>query len=357
MKFLVLYTRLSGYTIACLRAFRDKSGSELLVYAWPNQKSAPFDTTTFNDIGCVLSRDEASVDNMELAIQGFKPDAVLVSGWADKGYVQICRKLKSQGIPVISGCDTQWTGSLRQRVAGVVSPWYLHKFIDTLWVSGERQRQFALKLGYSGDRCWDGYYACDWEAFANFPGKAVATSENPKFLYVGRYAPEKGLATLAAAYQIYCKEVTNPWPLVCAGAGPLRDLLIEAGAEDRGFVQPAKLPALMREAGAFVLPSRFEPWGVVAQEAAASHLPLILSSACGAGVHLLRPHLNGFSFEAGSVSSLVRSLLSMHLLEPVQREAYAQASFQLSRQYTPQRWAAILLHGLGQYADLYRAGR
>lgn len=346
MKLLVLYTRLSGYTAACLRAFRDRSNAELLIYAWPNQKNSPFDDVTFSDIGDVYSREKGSVSDIESMTKDFMPDAVLVSGWADKGYVEICRKLKSHGIPIISGCDSQWTGSLRQRMAGMFAPWYVQKFIDVLWVSGERQRQLAEKLGYSGERCWDGYYACDWDAFAYPKDVKGVAHTTPKLLYVGRYAPEKGLETLAAAYQMYCKEVTDPWPLICAGAGPLRDLLLEAGAEDRGFVQPAKLPALMREADAFVLPSQFEPWGVVAQEAAASHLPLILSSACGAGVHLLRPYFNGFSFEAESVSSLVRALMSMHTLGPVQREAYAQASFQLSKQYTPQRWAEILLRGL-----------
>ncbi len=345
MKLLVLYTRLSGYTAACLRSFRDKTGAELLIYAWPNQKNSPFDDVTFNDIGDVFLRDDTSAVDMELAIQDFNPDAVLVSGWADKGYIKICRKLKSQGIPVISGCDTQWTGSLRQRMAGLFAPWYVQRFIDVLWVSGERQRQLAAKLGYSGNLCWDGYYACDWDSFA-FPKEEKDVTTQPKFLFVGRYTPEKGLDTLAAAYQKYCKEVSNPWPLVCAGVGPLRDLLVEAGAEDRGFVQPADLPALMREAGAFILPSRFEPWGVVAQEAAASQLPLILSSACGSGVQLLRSHFNGFNFEAGSVSGLTGALLSMHMLEPGQRTCYGQASFQLSRQYTPQRWAEILSNGI-----------
>ncbi len=168
MRLLVLYSRLSGYISACLRTFRSVSGAEIRVYAWPNQKNAPFDSGAFNDIGDVRERKEISDTNFDQILLHFKPDAVLVSGWIDGGYVQICRELKSQGIPIISGCDTQWTGSLRQRGAGLIAPWHLHKFIDILWVSGERQRQLAAKLGYTGDRCWDGFYACDWDAFA-FP--------------------------------------------------------------------------------------------------------------------------------------------------------------------------------------------
>ena len=113
-------------------------------------------------------------------------------------------------------------------------------------------------------------------------------------------------------------------------------------------MQPRDLPGLMQGASAFVLPSRFEPWGVVVQEAAASGLPLILSDACGAGVHLLRSHYNGFSFPTGSISELTRVLKAMHLLTPQQRSAYGKASYELSKQYTPRRWAETLLQGLQQ---------
>jgi len=348
MKLLVLYTRLSGYTAACLRALRDRSGAEILIYAWPNQKNVPFDTATFGGIDDVRMRTEFSVADIEQSIQTFGPDAVLVSGWTDKGYIKICRKLKSQGIPVISGCDTQWSGSLRQRIASNVAPWHIQKFIDVLWVAGERQRQLASKLGYSGDRCWDGYYACDWDAFTQPQTEVDLVSNMRNFLYVGRYEPEKGLDTLAAAYRVYRHEVQDPWPLICAGSGSLRNLLLEAGAEDRGFLQPVDLPTLMGEAAAFVLPSRIEPWGVVVQEAAASRLPLILSNACGSSVHLLRPYFNGFSFESGSVDGLVSALKSMHVLGPEQRKEYGKASFDLSKQYTPQRWAEVFMIGLSK---------
>ena len=351
MKILVLYTRLSGFTVACLRAYREATGAEILIYAWPNQKNAPFNSTAFNEIGDVRSRAETSVPMMESSIEKFKPDAVLVSGWIDKGYVKICRKLKKQDIPIIAGCDTQWKGSFRQYIASMFAPWYVQKFIDVLWVSGERQRQFAARLGYSGGNCWDGCLACDWDAFSREHVDSDLLFNKPKFLYVGRYAPEKGLDILAKAYQLYCQEVEEPWELICAGAGPLRNVLLEAGAVDHGFVQPNDLPALMHNASAFILPSRYEPWGVVAQEAAASHLPLILSSACGSSVHLLRPYHNGFNFESGSVPELLNALKSMHTLKTVQRKEFGKASFEISKQYTPQRWAATLMRGLSLLND------
>lgn len=344
MRIALLHTRLSSYFSACLEEFKQQTSAEILIYAWPNQAEAPFDSSLFDDLGQILNRYDYKNQQILDQVLRFQPNAVLVSGWRDKGYVNICRQLKAAGIPVIAGCDTQWQGTLRQHIASWVAPAHIQKFIDILWITGERQRYLAQALGYSGDRCWDGYYACDWRAFAQAP--SPKTTQAPFFLYVGRYVPEKGLDTLATAYQGYRQSVAQPWSLVCAGAGPLRELLIQAGAEDRGFVQPKQLPTLMHQAAAFILPSRFEPWGVVAHEAAASSLPLILSDACGAGVHLLKPHFNGYSFPAGSISGLMQALQTVHHFSAERRLTFSQASYELSKQYTPHRWAETLAAGI-----------
>ena len=349
MRIALLHTRLSGYLAACLRAYQRMTGAELLIYAWPHQTDAPFDPTLFADLGEVHSRRDTSDEEIEAAVRRFSPDAILTSGWADKGYVRICRSMRRRGVPVIAGCDTQWTGGLRQRVAGLTAPLHVQKVIDVLWVTGERQAVLARSLGFRGNRLWDGYYACDWKAFASAgrdSARTTVSAADRAFLFVGRYVPVKGLDTLLAAYRMYRGRVSSPWRLRCAGTGPLQGELTGDGVEDLGFIQPDALPGVMAGANAFVLPSRFEPWGVVAHEAAASGLPLILSDACGAGVHLLRHLYNGYSFPAGSAASLADAMVAMHELSVDRWRAFGQASFELSKQYTPQRWAETLAQGI-----------
>lgn len=347
-RLVLLHTRLSGYMAASLRALKRRTGCELLIYCWPNQADAPFDMAQFEDLGTIRNRRDHADAEIESAVKDFAPDAILTSGWADKGYLGICRRMRNAGVPVIAGCDTQWKGSVRQIAAGLTSGLHVQKAIDVLWVSGERQAALARALGYSGASIWDGYYACDWSMFAKTdeaPPNDGAEKPDPYFLYVGRYVEVKGLDTLAEAYAKYRETVETPWKLICAGAGPLGPMLQDAGAEDLGFVQPQDLPEIMRAAGAFVLPSRFEPWGVVVQEAAASGLPLVLSDQVGAGVHLMRSHWNGFGFPAGSADRLADALVSMHNLSEQKRAEMARNSFQLSRQYTPERWAEVFTSG------------
>lgn len=349
MRIVLLHTRLSGYIAASLRALKRQTGCEFLIYCWPNQPDAPFDMAQFEDLGSIRNRRDHTDAEIEKAVRDFAPEAILTSGWADKGYLRICRQMRCSGVPVVAGCDTQWKGNMRQLVASATSSLHVKKAIDVLWVTGERQAMFARALGYRGSNLWDGYYACDWEKFSgadelkNFSG---LRRERPFFLYVGRYAPEKGLDTLAKAYRQYRSETDMPWRLVCAGSGKLRELLIHAGAEDLGFVQPQMMPSLMQHADAFVLPSRFEPWGVVVQEAAVAGLPLILSDTTGAGVHLLRPRLNGFSFEAGNVEELADCLHQLQNLSEDSRTKMSNHSKLLSLQYTPARWSDTFVSGL-----------
>ena len=218
----------------------------------------------------------------------------------------------------------------------------------------------AAKLGYRGARCWDGYYTCDWDLFSdvgqrrlNLRGKSaedtfvsVESSSAKSFAFVGRYAPEKGLDTLAEAYRTYSKRVEQPWSLVCAGRGLGQEALLEAGAEDRGFIQPADLPEFFASADAFILPSRFEPWGVVAQEAAVSGLPLIVSDVSGAGVHLLRDRWNGRSFAAGDVKQLAECLEWFHHQSESSLCTMGERSYELGKQYTPGRWVQTLVQGV-----------
>lgn len=355
MRLLVLYTRLAGYTVACLRRLREVTGSDLLVFAWDPEGNAPFSSETIASLGNIRRRDGKTAQAMLEAARAFRPDAVLVSGWQDRAYADMCRHFKREGIPVIASCDNQWVGNARQRLAMLAAPLHLHRFVDALWVPGERQRVFANALGYRAERCLEGFYACDVQAFGS---TTEASRENHRaFLFVGRYVPEKGIDTLAAAYQVYRAAVADPWRLICAGSGPLRDTLVGCGADDRGFVQPSELPRLMAQAGAFILPSLYEPWGVVLQEAAVARLPLIASRACGAAVHLLRDGWNGYAVESGCIDSLVDALVSMHEAGRAVREAMGAASSQLGAQYSPELWTQTLLRGARRLQRLRRATR
>ena len=347
-RIVVLFSRLSGYMAACLKALKDDHQVALLVFRYAPAEEAPFESRHFDWIDSLHDRHDYTPSQMLEKIEAFQPDAAFMAGWVDRGYLKVARALRRRGVPVVAGCDSQWYGNLKQHVGCLIAPAYLHTAIDVLWTTGDRQRRFANRLGFAGSRCWSGYYACDWQRFADVyePNKA----QPRKFLFVGRYAQAKALDVLVDAYQQYREKTAAPWKLLCAGTGEQAGLLAgREGIEDVGFVQPDALPDLMKSVSAFVLPSRFEPWGVVIQEAATAGLPLICSDKCGATVHLLQDGYNGYLFETGNAEQLARRMTDLSAASDDAWREMGRRSHELSKQFTPRRWATTLMHGLASF--------
>src|SRR5207247_481782 len=128
-----------------------------------------------------------------------------------------------------------------------------------------------------------------------------------RFLYVGRYYDFKGITDLWEAFIQLQSARPNEWELWCLGAGSIAPVE-HPKIKHFGFVQPTDLEPIIEQCGVFVLPSRFEPWGVVAQEYVASGFPLLLSRAVGAGEAFLEPGKNGYFFESGNVAQIKEQL-------------------------------------------------
>ena len=84
----------------------------------------------------------------------------------------------------------------------------------------------------------------------------------------------------------------------------------------------------------FVLPSRFDGWGVVLNEAASMGLALIGSDRSDASYHLIRPGVNGFQVRAGNVESL-RSAHLAYVRNPWFAEKHGEASLTIAEDFTP----------------------
>lgn len=134
----------------------------------------------------------------------------------------------------------------------------------------------------------------NWEAFdalpasGSFRGSHPAVGGGPFFLFLSRLHHKKGLDVLAEAYAAYAAG-GGDWSLVVVGpdGGARGDferrIASHALAERVHVVGPlygaSKLHAL-RDAGAFVLPSRQEGFSIAITEALAMGLPVIVTSHC-----------------------------------------------------------------------------
>jgi glycosyltransferase involved in cell wall biosynthesis len=189
----------------------------------------------------------------------------------------------------------------------------------------------------------------DYPTFSRVAAERKGALPPEAFLYVGRLVPDKAIDVLAEGYRRYRRRVARPWPLLVAGTGPeAHHLHGVEGVRTLGFVQPADLPEVFARAGCLVLPSRFEPWGVVIHEAAAAGLPIVCTRVCGAATRLVLDGYNGVVMTPDSPDAVATGLQRIGAATDAERRAMGEGSAALAKQYSPERWASNLLRRLDE---------
>jgi glycosyltransferase involved in cell wall biosynthesis len=141
------------------------------------------------------------------------------------------------------------------------------------------------------------------------PDPGVGDSKGGYALFAGRLVPEKGLATLLAAWE----RLDGMIPLKIAGNGPLNDqirahVLKTPGLEWIGQQPPEGVLALMKNARVLIVPSIYhESFPVIIAEAYATGLPIIASDL-GSMSSLVVDGRTGLLFRPGDSDDLAAKL-------------------------------------------------
>lgn len=138
-------------------------------------------------------------------------------------------------------------------------------------------------------------------------------ADAPVVLFCAKLQPWKRPSDLLRAF---AKAINPSAYLVFAGNGALRaELQAEAaslGIVDRvrflGFVNQSGLPEVYAASDVLVLPSEYEPFGLVVNEAMLCRCPVIVSDQVGASFDLVRDGETGYVFPCGDVDALAQTL-------------------------------------------------
>jgi 1,2-diacylglycerol 3-alpha-glucosyltransferase len=302
-----------------------------------------------------------------------EPAVVVIAGYSDPPMRSAARwaRRNSRGV-VLMGETTEWDLRRHWWKEFLKRAW-IRRYVDAAVVGGQPHRSYIVKLGIDPKRVWDRYDVVDNEYFSSHADALRAAGSKARieaglpedyFLFVGRFAPEKGLQTLLRAYRRYRQQDVRPWSLVLVGDGPLRAALMkverEEGIEGVVWAGPKlgeELPRFYGFAGCFILPSILEPWGLVVNEAMASGLPVIVSNRCGSAADLVVPGVNGFVFDAADVDQLGALMSQMAAKSREQRHAMGMASRKIIASWSPERWAAQVACAVRVAARWAPAGR
>jgi glycosyltransferase involved in cell wall biosynthesis len=237
-------------------------------------------------------------------------------------------------------------GSLRRSFRDRFYRWLFRQIAGFLCI-GTRNREFYSQYEVPDCRLFSVPYAVDNGFFRARCSKAMPQREilrcslglqsgRSVILFAAKFipakAPEELLAAFARLYDCFTEE-SRPY-LVFVGDGPQRGQLEEKsklwGDAVRfiGFRNQLELPALYDLCDVFVLPSRFEPWGLVVNEVMNAGRPVIVSDRVGSAPDLVEDGNNGFIYPSGDVSALA-ARLSQVLESPSLRTQMGARSLEL----------------------------
>lgn len=256
---------------------------------------------------------------------------VLHTGYRYRVFWSAVRQARKRRIPVLFGTDAtsyatqaDGSGTYKSILKRLVLP-SIFRLADVAIVPSSRSREFLLGMGLEPDRVIVTPYVVDNDWWMRAAASADRDSTRRAWgvpqdatavLYCAKLQPWKRPGDLLEAFARV--DVANAY-LVFAGEGPLREDLerraaalgVRARVRFLGFTNQSALPGTYKAADVFVLPSAYEPFGVVVNEAMLCGCVPIVSDRVGAGGDLVTDGETGLTYEAGNVDQLARAMVRM----------------------------------------------
>src|SRR2546422_2289542 len=250
-------------------------------------------------------------------------NVVLIQSYAGvTEWIAVAAAIKQSCHVLFRGETVLKSGSLHARDAFRWMPIkILAKWVSIFLPIGTRSREFYLHYGIPQERLILSPYAVDnnyffsqARLFKNMKRELRESlgidGELPVVLFVSKMTPRKRPLDLLKAFDKLQEDAF----LLFVGDGPLR-AEIEGYVASRqlrnvrcaGFQRQETLPQFYAVGDVFVLPSEYEPWGLVVNEAMCFSLPIITTHGVAAAADLVKTE-NGFLYEAGNVKALEAAL-------------------------------------------------
>jgi glycosyltransferase involved in cell wall biosynthesis len=186
-----------------------------------------------------------------------------------------------------------------------------------------------------------------------------------RFLFSGQLIPRKGVDVLIRAFERVC-QADERATLTILGDGPYasqyRRMILPEWRPRMTFIghrQPEELPAVFAATDVFVLPSRYDGWGVVVNEALAAGMPVIATHAVGAACDLIETSRTGYVVPTGNVTALADAM-TRFTADPGRIRAFGARCRALARtldvRHGADRWYRFCRTVLARHADACAPG-
>jgi glycosyltransferase involved in cell wall biosynthesis len=298
-------------------------------FKWAANLTSGYDHEFLPEANRIVSISFSSVDNPSIgtALTAFTPDAVVVSGYAQKTALRALFWSRKRGVPVLMGSDGYLGGRYRSLVRRVVRTCILRPLLAQvsafLTVGDENERMYG-HFGVSLARMFRTPFTIDEKLFLRVRDERTSRRARLRnefgigeadvvFVSIGKLSARKRPADFVeAALQLGEIQRDERVVAVLCGDGAERGALARriAGATERirlaGFVNLDRLPDFYAAADVLVHPSEADPHPLTCSEAACVGLPMIVSNHIGAigPTDIARPDQNAIVYPCGDIGAL-----------------------------------------------------
>lgn len=234
----------------------------------------------------------------------------------------------------------------------------VNKYALGCFAQGKLARKDFISIGISDSKIEDLYYTTAPLDRTDKTSKILKDfSCKHHFLYVGRLNKRKGIEELLRAYTDLTN--TNEWGLVLVGNdetnGYLKKMAEKLGIGEKvlfvGGIKADKVSSYFSAANVFVLPSRFDGWGAVVNEASSIGLPLIASDQTGAALHLIKDGENGFIIAAGQTRALTNAM-QKYISDSTLLLSHGKFSQKIFNDFSPQNNVLRFISSLNKWHNI-----
>jgi glycosyltransferase involved in cell wall biosynthesis len=262
--------------------------------------------------------------------------AVMLFGYNDLGRLRIIRWCRAHHIPCFLFGDSNIRGDLATGIKSLLKKVLVTRVVKSctgVMPCGTLGTEYFKKYGADSDRIFPSPYEPDYALLRALPQSEIDTARGKyglvegrrRIVFCARMVPVKRPDLLIDAF-IAVANLRPDWDLVMIGDGPLRASLtarVPLGLTSRiiwtGFIDSqTTVGALYRACDVLALPSDYEPWALVVNEAIAAGLAVISSDVVGAAADLVHEGMNGTIFPAGDCRALQGALLDVTASERIE---------------------------------------
>jgi len=255
-------------------------------------------------------------------IKKYRPDALLVFGWAYQSHLKIIRHFSGK-LPIYFRGDSTLlneTGGLKKTLRYLFLKWVYNHITHAFYV-GENNKAYYKAFGLRERQLSFAPHAIDNERFELNRGEDAEelraslniNKQDILVLYAGKFEPVKNVELLLTAFITLNRPDVH---LLLTGNGPDEKKLKELAANSDAavnihfmdFINQSSMPVLYQAADLFCLPSKSETWGLSINEAMACGTAILASDNVGCVADLVRIGENGAVFRSGDENNLVRNL-------------------------------------------------